>query len=147
MKRSLLIVSLGLAAGLSLVPGAPSWGQPGQIEIVAPPPERPILPPDLVTPGQPPEVTHPSEADFRPDNVRTRHDPAFIVPFTTTVRTGPNTAVRLGLSGWTAPPGYGGSLVARETSGWFALGLTVVWGVSVEPEKAKASSAPPASPR
>lgn len=146
MRKALLVMTLGLAAGLALFPVASGWAQPGQVEITAPPPER-VRPPEFILPGQPPEVTHPHEADFRPDNIRTRHDPAFIAPFTTTVRTGPNTAVRVGLSGWTAPPGRGDLIMARETSGWFALGLTIVWGISVEPEKPKAAPARRTPPR
>jgi len=146
MRRVLLIGLLGLAAGLVLFPVAPGWAQEGQVEIVAPLPER-VRPPEFVLPGQPPQITRPREADFRPDNIRTRHDPAFIAPFTTTVRTGPNAAVRVGLSGWTAPPGRGDLLMARETSGWFALGFTLVWGVPVEPAKPQTSPARPATVR
>ncbi|MBI4609520.1 MAG: hypothetical protein HY726_10980 [Candidatus Rokubacteria bacterium] len=144
MERRRLILLLALAAGLALAAVGPAWAQ--QVEIVAPPPER-VKPPELVLPGQPPQITHPRESDFTPDNVRTRHDPAFIAPFTTTVRTGPNTAVRFGLSGWTAPPVRRDVLVAREHPGWFALGFTVVWDVPVEPPKPRASSAPPAALR
>lgn len=146
MKRSLWIVTLGLAAGLALLPVESGWAQQGQVEITAPPPER-VKPPEFVLPGQPPEITRPHEADFRPDNIRTRHDPAFIAPFTTTVRTGPTTAVRVGLSGWTAPPGRGDLIMARENSGWFALGFTIVWDVLVEPEKPQASPAGRTTPR
>ncbi len=118
---------LGLPASL--------WAQ---VEITAPPPERGILPRDLVTPGQPPEVTRPREDDFRPDDVRVRYDPAFIAPLTKTVRTGPRSGMRYGLSGWTAPPGHGDGIVARERPGWFALGFTFVWDIPMEPEKPEA---------
>ncbi len=123
---------LALAAGLALVPPALGWAEQGQVEIIAPPPER-ERPPEFVSPGQPPEISRPREADFRSDNIRTRHDPAFITPFTTAIRTGPDTAVRIGLSGWTAPPGRDSFLMSRENSGWFALGVTIVWDVPVEP--------------
>lgn len=142
MRLTPLIVLLALGACLALFPMTQA-----QVEVVAPPPERTIIPPELVTPGQPPEITRPYEADFRPDNIRTRHDPAFIVPFSTTVQTGPNSAVRVGLSGWTAPPGRGDLQVAREITGWFALGLTIVSDVPVEPAKSKASPVRPATPR
>ena len=137
---------LGLGGGLALFPVAPGWAQQGQVEIVAPAPER-LRPPEFILPGQPPEISHPQEADFRPDNIRTRHDPAFIAPFTTTVQTGPNTAVRVGLSGWTAPPGRGDLQLARESTGWFAIGFTIAWDVFVEPETPKASPARPTTPR
>ncbi len=137
---------VALAAGLALVPSAPGWAQQGQVEIIAPPPER-ERPPKFVSPGQPPEINRPREADFRSDNIRTRHDPAFITPFTTTVRTGPNTAVRVGLSGWTAPPGRDNFLMSRENSGWFAMGVTIVWDVPVEPARPQGSPARPAATR
>lgn len=128
---------LGLVASLALLPVA-AGAQEAEVEITAPPP---VAPPELVLPGQPPEISHSREGDFRSDDVRVRHDPAFIAPFTRTVQTGPTTAVRFGLSGWTAPPGRGDLQMVRETSGWFALGLTIVWDVPVEPPKAKASPA------
>jgi len=143
VRRSLLIGILALAAGLALVPLARGWAQQGQVEITAPPPER-ERPPEFVSPGQPPQITHPREADFRSDNIRTRHDPAFIRPFTTTVRAGSNRAVRIGLSGWTAPPGRGDVQMPRN-AGWFALGLTIVWDVPVEPARPQASPARPAA--
>ena len=87
-------------------------------------------PPSVVkSRGLPAQITRPREADFRPDDVHVSHDPAFVVPFSTTVRTGRESAVRLGLSGWTAPPGRGDLLVGRENPGWLALGLSVVWNV------------------
>ncbi len=138
----------GLAASLTLVPVAPGWAQQGQVVITAPSTER-TIPPEFVLPGQSPQITRPREADFRSDNLRTRHDPTFVVPFTTTVRAGPTTAIHLGLSGWTAPPGRGDLLMSRENSGWFALGLTIVWDVPVpmEPGKPEASAGLPAALR
>lgn len=144
MKSILSVALLALAASVALFPVAPAWAQEGKIEIVAPPPER-VIPPELVSPGQPPQMTRPREADFRSDNIRSRHDPAFITPLTTTTRTGPNTAVRIGFSGWTAPPGKDNAVVAREHSGLFALGITIIWDVPVEPQPA--APTPPAAPR
>lgn len=143
MKWLRSVALLGLAASAAFFPAAPAWAQGGQIEIVAPPPEV-AVPREVITPGPPPDVTRPREADFRPDNIRTRHDPAFITPLTTTTRTGPKTAVRIGFSGWTAPPGKVNAVVAREHSGLFALGISIVWGIPVEPEPAAPAS--PASP-
>ncbi len=130
MKRSVLIMMLGLTASLALFSAVPGWAQEGQVEITVPPPER-AKAPALISPGQPPEITRPRETDFRPDNIRTRHDPAFITPFTTTIQTGPTTAVRVGLSGWTAPPARDNFVQAHENSGLFALGVTVIWDVPV----------------
>lgn len=122
--------------GLVLLVGAPLQAlAQGQVEITAPPPARPPRP-EFIIPGQPPDVTRPREQDFYPDQIRTRHDPAFIVPFSTTVATGPKTAVRFGLSAWTAPAGRGNvPWAAREVGGWFALGFSFVWDVSTDLEK------------
>ena len=137
MRLKLLIGILGLVTGLTLIPLTPGWAQ--QIEITAPPPER-AKPPEFVLPGQSPDVTRPREDDFRSDqDVRVRHDPAFIAPLTTTVVTGPKTGVRVGLSGWTAPPGRGDNSSAPEFSGVFAFGLSFAWPVQLEPEKPKPS--------
>jgi len=77
---------LGLVASLVLLPVA-AGAQEAEVEITAPSPE-PVAPLELVLPGQPPEISHSREGDFRSDDVRTRHDPAFIAPFTRTVQTG-----------------------------------------------------------
>lgn len=111
------------------------------MEITAPPPVRAPRP-ELIVPGQPPDVTRPREQDFYADEIRVRHDPAFIVPFSTTVSTGLKTAVRFGLSGWTAPRGRGDLVIARDVPGWFALGFSFVWDVPVAP--VTPAAAPPA---
>ncbi|MFQ5828575.1 MAG: hypothetical protein ACE5JD_05395 [Candidatus Methylomirabilia bacterium] len=143
MKRLGLIMMLGLGGVLVLSGVQPAHSQEEAFKLVAPPPVVKPPAPELVIPGQPPEITRPREADFRPDNIRVRHDPGFVVPFSKTVRTGPDTAVRFGLSGWTAPPGQGNLLVVREESGALALGFSFVWDVPVEPEKPEGSSAAP----
>lgn len=127
MRQIKLVVLLGIAVALLLFAPGPLGGQARgeNPEGVAAPL---VVRPELGLPGQPREIARPREADFRPDNIRIRHDPAFIPPFSKTVRTGPESAVRFGLSGWTAPPGQGDRLVARESSGWIALGFSVVWG-------------------
>ena len=119
---------LGSLALVLLAWGPPAASAQGQVEIIAPPPERPPRP-EFVIPGQPPDVTRPREQDFYADEIRVRHDPAFIVPFSTTISTSPKTAVRFGLSGWTAPRGRGDLLIAREVPGWFALGFSFVWDI------------------
>ena len=109
----------------------PAFAQ-GQVEIKAPPPERAPRP-EFIIPGQPPEVTRPREQDFYPDRIRSRHDPAFIVPFSTTVSTGPRTVARFGLSAWTAPQGRGDTPgAAREIGGWLGFGFSFVWDIPVE---------------
>ena len=121
-----------MAMGLLGAGGLPPVAQ-GQVEITAPPPDRAPLP-EFIRPGQPPDVSRPREQDFYPDQIRSRHDPAFIVPFSATVSTGPGTAARFGLSAWTAPQGRGDLLAARETGGWFAIGYSLVWDIPVEAE-------------
>lgn len=143
MRRIGLMTMLGLAGTLVFSGIEPARGQEEAFKLVAPPPAVKPPPPEFIIPGQPPEITRPREADFRPDNIRVRHDPAFIVPFSKTVRTGPDTAVRFGLSGWTAPPGLGNFLEAREDSGALALGFSVVWDVPVQSEQAAGSSSAP----
>jgi hypothetical protein len=81
------------------------------------------------------EITRPREADFQPQDIRVRIDPAFIEPFTGVRQTGPKTAVRFGLAGWTAPqagiPQAEG--VVRQDQGDLAFGFSITWDVPVEP--------------
>ncbi len=136
MKRLGWVVALLL--GLSLPFGGPlSALAQGQVEIKAPPPERPPRP-EFIIPGQPPEVTRPREQEFYPDRIRSRHDPAFIVPFSTTVSTGPRTVGRFGLSLWTAPQGRGDTpSAAREIGGWLGFGFSFIWDIPAESESAR----------
>jgi hypothetical protein len=96
------------------------------VEIRATAPEKPrqihIVEPSPATR----EATRPREADFYGEDVRVRHEPAFIEPFVGETPGG----AKYGLSGWTAPATPVGSLVSqgeRQTSGWPSLGFTVVW--------------------
>lgn len=139
-------ISLGglvVVIGLVLLAGGPlpAFAQ-GQVEITAPPPERAPRP-EFIIPGQPPDITRPREQGYYADDIRVRHDPAFIVPFSTTVSTGPRTVARFGLSGWTAPQGRGNYLMAREVPGWLAIGFSFVWDIPVQP--GPPGSAPPAT--
>ncbi len=124
--RSFVAIS-GLVV-LAWGPGA-LWAQ-GQVEITAPPPAR-VPRPEFVIPGQPPDITRPREQDFYADQIRVRLDPAFIVPLSATVSTGPKTVARFGFSGWTAPRVPGDRLVARELEGWVGLGFSFVWDIPV----------------
>ena len=82
------------------------------------------------------------EQEFYPGPVRSRHEPAFVIPFVTEVQTAaptpssPGSAVRVGLSAWTAPAL---PFDMRESSGGAAFGLTVIWGGPPRPK-----AAPPA---
>ncbi|MGH7414922.1 MAG: hypothetical protein ACREKJ_12055 [Candidatus Rokuibacteriota bacterium] len=123
MKR---LGGLIVVAGLSgLWPG--SWAiaqSPVEIKATAPekPPQLRIVEPTPATR----EATRPREADFYRDDVRVRHQPAFIEPFVGQTQGG----TKYGLSGWTSPSTPVGSLVSQEPwarTGWFSLGITVVW--------------------
>ena len=87
-------------------------GDPRELEIVAP------------SPGAR-EVNRPREADFYREDIRVRHEPGFVEPLTARPASGP--IKKVGLSGWTAPPGRGDGVAQHETSGWFGFGLSIVW--------------------
>jgi hypothetical protein len=124
MSRAFGVVLVaGLLAG-GLIP-APAGAQ-NPVEIRATAPEKPqqlrIVEPSPATR----EATRPREADFYREDVRVRHEPAFIEPFVGQTQGG----TKYGLSGWTSPTTPVGSYVSQEPwarSGWFALGFTVVW--------------------
>ena len=87
-------------------------GDPRELEIVAP------------SPGAR-EVNRPREADFYREDIRVRHEPGFVEPLTARPASGP--IKKVGLSGWTAPPGRGDGVAQHETSGWFGFGLSIIW--------------------
>jgi hypothetical protein len=120
--------SAGKAIGVGLlavmIVGPASAQNP--VEIRATAPEKPaqlrIVEPSPATR----EATRPREAGFYREDVRVRHEPAFIEPFVGETQGG----TKYGLSGWTSPTTPVGSYVSQEPwarSGWFALGFTVVW--------------------
>jgi hypothetical protein len=121
-----MIVAALIGAGLlSAAWAAPARAQ-NPVEIRATAPEKPaqlrIVEPSPATR----EATRPREADFYREDVRVRHEPAFIEPFVGQTPGG----TKYGLSGWTSPTTPVGSYVSQEPwarSGWPALGLTVVW--------------------
>ena len=98
-------------ANLDVKAAAPP-GDPRELEIVAP------------SPGAR-EVSRPREADFYREDIRVRHEPGFVEPLTTRPASGP--IKKVGLSGWTAPPGRGDGVAQHETSGWFGFGLSIIW--------------------
>ena len=119
-------VALMVLVGLSWVGVALPAVAQSPVEIRAPAPEKPpqlgIVEPTPATR----EATRPREADFYREDVRVRHQPAFIEPFVGQTQGG----TKYGLSGWTSPSTPVGSLVSQEPwarTGWFAVGLTVVW--------------------
>lgn len=118
MRRAILVPAAGLITLLWMGPAlaqqareAPSSPEP-KFEIVAPGPALR-------------EATRPREAQFYREDVRVRHEPAFIEPLTATPASGP--FKKLGLSAWTSPPGRGDGIVQHETSGWFGFGFSLIW--------------------
>ena len=103
-----------------------------QIEIEKAPEPRDPRPRVIPPPGLH-EVTRPRESDFYPDDIRVRHDPAFIMPFAGQRQGARNSVVQYGLSGWTSPntPVGHATGVAREVPGWFAIGFSLVWDTPV----------------
>ncbi len=124
MSRTVIGTVIG--SGLLFVALASSALAQSPIEIRATAPEKPqqfrIVEPSEATR----ESTRPREADFYREDVRVRHEPAFIEPFVGQTQGG----TKYGLSGWTSPTTPVGSYVSQEPwarSGWPALGITVVW--------------------
>lgn len=124
MKRTSAAKAIGLGLLAVMIAGPASAQNP--VEIRATAPEKPtqlrIVEPSPATR----EATRPREAGFYREDVRVRHEPAFIEPFVGETQGG----TKYGLSGWTSPTTPVGSYVSQEPwarSGWFALGFTVVW--------------------
>src|SRR5260370_21523995 len=99
-----------IGSGLLFVALTSSALAQSPIEIRATAPEKPqqfrIVEPSEATR----ESTRPREADFYRQDVRVRHEPAFIEPFVGQTQGG----TKYGLSGWTAPPTPVGRHLAHE---------------------------------
>jgi hypothetical protein len=86
------------------------------------------------------------EQEFYPGPVRSRHEPAFVIPFVTDVVTSaptprsPGSVVRIGLSAWTAPAV---PFDIPQATGGAAFGLTVTWGGPPRPAPEPAAEAAP----
>ena len=86
-------------------------------------------------------ATRPSDADVYRDDVRVRHEPAFIEPFVGRTKDGNE----YGLSGWTSPATPVGSLASQnyqQTNGWFSLGFTFVFDYPPKVAAPRPASAP-----
>lgn len=121
-----MVIGMAIGSGLLFVTLAGPATAQSPIEIRATAPEKPqqlrIVEPSEATR----QSTRPREADFYREDVRVRHEPAFIEPFVGQTQGG----TKYGLSGWTSPTTPVGSYVSQEPwarSGWPALGITVVW--------------------
>jgi len=124
MKVPLSPLIGAVCCGLLVVTSPAAAQAPVEIRTIAPEKPRQI---HIVEPSPATrEATRPREADFYREDVRVRHEPAFIEPFVGETPRG----AKYGLSGWTAPATPVGSLVSqgeRQTNGWPSLGFTVVW--------------------
>lgn len=122
MRWGRALVLTGLLVGLALTGSA---GAQTSVDVKTAPPADPREL-EIVTPGPGArEVSRPREADFYPEDIRVQHEPGFVEPLTTRPQSGP--VKKIGLSGWTAPPGRGDGVAQHETSGWFGFGLSIVW--------------------
>ncbi len=122
MKLSLTLIGVGLAATLGLTGVALGQSSVEMQTVPAPPPHFEIVPPPPATR----EASKPSEADFYREDVRVRHEPAFIEPFVGRTRAGN----QYGLSGWTVPNIPVGSLASQgyqNDGGVLALGFTFLF--------------------
>jgi hypothetical protein len=118
LAAAALVGGSSLAAGQTSAPPAdPS------VRMTAPVPAPP--PAIRLEPTMPPEATAIREQQWYPGLIYGQHEPAFVIPWVTTVDTSPTSSVRVGFSAWTAP-----SLPFDSTqgAGGPALGLTILWG-------------------
>jgi hypothetical protein len=114
-----------LVAVLVPFPAVAQTGEPG-VEVTVPPPPPPRE--FGLEPTAPPERSQIREQEFYPGLVRSTHDPAFVQPFVATQPVSRSFAVRVGVSGWTAPAL---PFDIRESGGGVAFGLTIQWEVPI----------------
>lgn len=139
----LLLVAVLLGVGVSVVPAEAQR----ELEVTLPTTAQPPAP-ELAIRREPSEATRSREQEFYPDDIRSRHDPVFIAPLSTTIQTGPKTAVRVGFAGWISPAGRGNLQVHREVAGGvLSFGLGVAWDVPIQEEPAVKPAPPAKSPR
>jgi hypothetical protein len=136
--RSLIAIGMAGITWAMLVGGvagaqqpAPPAGAPasefGTRAPAPPPPPRPEL---GLEPTRAPEEVGVREQDFYPSYlIRSRHEPAFVRPFVTSL----TPTSRIGLSGWTAP---GVPYDTPDATGGVAFGLTIEWGIPQPETKA-----------
>jgi hypothetical protein len=117
----------GLVLGLfALIVWATS--PPAAAQTQAAPPAAPAKEEDLaiIAPQTTKEATRAREQEFYPgEDIRVRHEPAFIRGLSAPAPSGP--IKRMGISGWTSPPGRGDGQLAHEVSGWFGFGFSIIW--------------------
>ena len=139
-------VAIGLV-GFAVVAWTEAPAQPQKpavgVTAPAPTPAPPAGGPWL-EPTAPLEQQGTREQEFYPGPVRSRHDPAFVRPFTATVPRSATSSARVGLSGWTAPAL---PFDIPQSSGGVAFGLTIQWDVPVTVGETETRPAPEESQR
>ena len=121
-------MAVGFAATLGLAGAALAQSSVEMQSVPSPAPHFEIVPPSPATR----EATKPPEADFYRDDIRVRHEPAFIEPFVGRTKAGN----QYDLSGWTAPNIPLGSLASQgyqNDSGVLALGITFLFDYPPKP--------------
>jgi hypothetical protein len=122
--------AIGLMGLAALVSGeAAAQSSKSGVDVTAPPPAPPPSPWERwLEPTAPLEQQGTREQEFYPGPVRSRHDPAFVRPFTTTAPRSETSSVRAGVSGWTAPAL---PFDIPQATGGVAFGFTIQWDVPV----------------
>ena len=136
---AILTGTLATAAVLSAGSQVEAQSRPKGVAVTTPAPSS-ATPELRFEPTVPPEQQLRREPDSYPDeDAKSRYAPAFLSPFVTTVRTGPTSGVRVGLSGWSA---VRVPYDIPQATGGPAFGITFEWGVPVEERKAPEPEAP-----
>ena len=126
VKYALAAMAVLATVGMAGPVMAQNPGAQNPVEMQSPTP--PGLPHFEIVPQGPAarEATRPPEADFYREDIRVRHEPAFIEPFVGRTKAGN----QYGLSGWTAPNIPVGSLASQgyqNDSGVLAIGFTFLF--------------------
>ncbi len=125
-----LLTTLVAGAAATLAVAGPALAQ-SDVEMRAATKPAPHF--EIVSPGPASrEATRPNDADFYREDIRVRHEPAFIEPFVSET----NGGNEYGLSGWTSPNPPVGSLGSQgygQSNGWFSLGLTFLFDYPPKP--------------
>ena len=122
----LLYIAATACLALSCLGGAGQASAQGNIDVKATTPPGDPRELEIVSPSPGArDVSRPREADFYREDIRVQHEPGYVEPLTARPASGP--VKKVGLSGWTAPPGRGDGVAQHETSGWFGFGLSITW--------------------
>ena len=122
---------IGMAAALVAALAGPAAAQ-SDVEMKAATKTLPHF--EIVAPGGPAslEATRPADADYYREDIRVRHEPAFIEPFVGETKAGNE----YGMSAWTSPNPPVGSLGSQgygQSNGWFSFGLTFLFDYPPKP--------------